>query len=65
MKNRLSALEYHKERERAREYWKWRLHDEIPLSGYELKIALENTCGKCHAIRSAYEIQKSACDNCD
>ena len=65
MQNRLTALEYWKERERVKLYWKWRLYDEIPLTEPERKIALENTCRKCHAIRSALEIKNGTCDNCD
>ena len=60
----LNALEYLKEREKAKKYWKWRSADEIPLDEKQRKTALENACPNCHAIRSALEIQKGICDNC-
>ena len=65
MKNRLTALEYLKEKDKANEYHKNHSQYDVPLSDKQRKFALENACRKCHAIRSPYEVLHGFCSNCD
>ena len=60
----MTKIEYLKERQEIKEYWKDRNVCEMPLDDAQRKIALQNACPCCFAIRSALEIQDGTCYNC-
>jgi len=65
-KQKQTALEYQKERQESKYLIEHRaqrerdLHDD-KTRGYDLK----NCCPNCRMIRSAWEIRKGTCNNCD
>ena len=64
MKVRLTALEYLKERDKNKEYWKDRSLYENPVDEKQQKKDLENACPCCHMIRSQAEIENNTCNSC-
>jgi len=68
MKKDICYFETRRIRKEGKEYWQEeRLHKQYNAKKEEgmYSFALQNTCQKCHAIRSALEIKNNACDNCD
>lgn len=63
---RLTALEYQKDEKRATYLRELQAQRERDLrDAFTCHTDLQNTCPDCHMIRSAYEIARGICDNCD
>ena len=59
-----TALEYLKEKDKAKEYHKNHSLYDVPLSDNQRKYALEHACLRCHMIRSQTEVASGICYNC-